>query len=140
MSGQCVTLGIAIINMSTKSLENLSITVQFYQDYQNGIQNYRLETRVAMSGSNQVLIPVLEPNDRALHECTVIFLTPGRFKTDIQCCMSGSSDGSGGDTAALDTSQSFYTHQAQHLATDRSGQGDSHVWKYIPPVEISVVE
>lgn len=51
--GQCVTLGISICNLSLAALQQLTLLIQFYQDYQNGIHNYRLETRVTMTGPNQ---------------------------------------------------------------------------------------
>lgn len=52
-SGQYITLTIKISNISTVPLNNLVLTIQFYQDYKNGIHNYRLETRLIMSGPNQ---------------------------------------------------------------------------------------
>lgn len=51
--GQSIDLGISVCNLSTTTLQNLVLSVQFYQDFQNGIHNYRLETRVTMSGANQ---------------------------------------------------------------------------------------
>lgn len=51
--GQSIDLEISICNLSTITLQNLVLSVQFYQDFQNGIHNYRLETRVTMSGANQ---------------------------------------------------------------------------------------
>lgn len=52
-SGQCIKLGVSICNLSPSPLLQLTLTIQFYQDYQNGNHNYRLETRVTMSGPNQ---------------------------------------------------------------------------------------
>jgi len=49
--GNQITLDINVRN-NQATLENLKLSVQFYQDFQNGIQNYRLETRVIMSGPN----------------------------------------------------------------------------------------
>ena len=51
--GQQVNLSISVTNQSLTTLKQLSLNVQFYQDYLNGMQSYNLETRVIMSGSNQ---------------------------------------------------------------------------------------
>lgn len=50
--GQSVPLAIQICNVSASTLEQLTLSIQFFQDYQNNMQNYRLETRVIMSGPN----------------------------------------------------------------------------------------
>lgn len=50
--GKQVLIEIDISNNQAAALHNLMLTVQFYQDFQNGVHNYRLETRVTMSGSN----------------------------------------------------------------------------------------
>lgn len=52
-SGQFIKLGVSICNLSPTPLHQLTLIIQFYQDYQNGHLNYRLETRVTMSGPNQ---------------------------------------------------------------------------------------
>lgn len=51
--GQSVNLSMSVTNQSVTPLKQLSLTVQFYQDFLNGTQTYNLETRVTMSGSNQ---------------------------------------------------------------------------------------
>jgi len=43
---------INVSNNQAAPLQNLILTAQFYQDFQNGVTNYRLETRVTMSGPN----------------------------------------------------------------------------------------
>lgn len=50
--GSNVTIDINISNNQATTLHNLVLSVQFYQDYQNGMQNYRLETRTCTSGPN----------------------------------------------------------------------------------------
>jgi trafficking protein particle complex subunit 9 len=52
-AGQSIQLAISICNLSAMPLTHLTLTIQFYQDYQNGVQNYRLDTRCTMSGPNQ---------------------------------------------------------------------------------------
>lgn len=53
MAGQFITMAVCICNLSPLPLQELNLSIQFYQDYQNGIHNYRLETRVTMSGPNE---------------------------------------------------------------------------------------
>lgn len=50
--GSRITIDINISNNQATPLQNLILSVQFYQDYQNGMQNYRLETRTCTSGPN----------------------------------------------------------------------------------------
>lgn len=50
--GSRITIGIIISNNQATPLHNLVLSVQFYQDYQNGMQNYRLETRTCTTGPN----------------------------------------------------------------------------------------
>ena len=50
--GTQMTMNIQICNNQATTLHNLLLSCSFYQDYQNGIHNYRLETRVTMSGPN----------------------------------------------------------------------------------------
>lgn len=51
--GQSAKLTINLTNQSLHPLKNLVLTIKFYQDYLNGIENYNLETRVAISGPNR---------------------------------------------------------------------------------------
>lgn len=63
-------------------------------------------------------ITSLSKNDVATHQCSAIFFTPGRFKVDIQCKTQSSL------SAGLSTVSSNDTH---------------HTWKFIPPLEVLVV-
>lgn len=120
VTGQFITLSIGICNLSASVLHQVQLSVQFYQDFQNGHHNYRLETRVTMTGANHILIPALNKDEKAFHECSVVFFTPGRFKADIQCRSLSST----GDAAPPPPSSS----------------SSSHVWRFIPPVEITVID
>lgn len=53
--GQRAELSIKLTNQSLQPLKNLVLTIKFYQDYLNGMENYNLETRVAISGPNRCL-------------------------------------------------------------------------------------
>lgn len=50
--GTKIMMEINVSNNQVAPLQNLILTAQFYQDFQNGVTNYRLETRVTMSGPN----------------------------------------------------------------------------------------
>lgn len=52
-TGQNLPLNVEISNQSPSELTDLLLSIQFYQDYQNGTTKYRLETRVALSGPNE---------------------------------------------------------------------------------------
>ncbi|XP_062549215.1 protein brunelleschi [Armigeres subalbatus] len=113
VTGQFITLSVSICNLSASVLHQVQLSVQFYQDFQNGHHNYRLETRVTMTGANHILIPALNKDEKAFHECSVVFFTPGRFKADIQC---------------------------RSLSSTGETGSSSHVWRFIPPVEITVID
>lgn len=51
--GQSIKFGVEVRNLSPTELNQLTLSLQFYQDYQNGMCNYRLETRVTTSGPDQ---------------------------------------------------------------------------------------
>ncbi|XP_059618131.1 protein brunelleschi [Phlebotomus argentipes] len=142
MTGECVTLGVSIINLSPQPLHRLIISIQFYQDYQNGMHNYRLETRIIMSGTNEILIPFLGRSERASHECSVIFFTPGRFKADIQCSAQNSHMVSISSHAAESTSSGGGASSVVTGPTSMSGHrhADAHIWRFTPPIEVTVVE
>ncbi|XP_055684255.1 protein brunelleschi [Lutzomyia longipalpis] len=144
MTGECVTVGVSIINLSPQPLHRLTISIQFYQDYQNGMHNYRLETRIIMSGPNEILIPFLGRSERASHECSVIFFTPGRFKADIQCSAQNSQMVSISSHAA-DSSSSGCGVSSVGAITVSGNSGhrpatDAHVWRFTPPIEVTVIE
>lgn len=52
-TGQSIPFHIEISNQSLTELTDLTLSIQFYQDYQNGTSKFQLETRVALSGPNK---------------------------------------------------------------------------------------
>lgn len=68
---------------------------------------------------SRVMLPTLDPQSSASHTCNVVFFTPGQYKIDIQCsapeCLS-------------------------NVPVAPSIIGNSHVWRFIPPVEVTVNE
>lgn len=51
--GEAIALGISISNNLERPLRQLILDIQFYQDHQNGINNYRLDTRLATVGATK---------------------------------------------------------------------------------------
>ncbi|XP_035908823.1 protein brunelleschi [Anopheles stephensi] len=132
VTGQFLSFSISICNLSASVLHQVQLSVQFYQDYQNGVQNYRLETRVTMSGPNHILIPSLNKDEKAFHKCSVLFFTPGRFKADIQCRSLSST---------LQTApQQRADESTGGLLATPGPDSASHVWRFIPPIEITVLD
>ncbi|XP_055386029.1 protein brunelleschi [Condylostylus longicornis] len=176
-AGECVSLHIEVGNQSQSPLHHLALTIQFYQDYQNGVHSYHLETRVMMTGANQIVIPILDKNNTIDHDCSVVFFTPGRFKANLQCrslpisnVMNSNSllpqqshqikenIGTAGNnlTNSLQRNLPSYSSSlgssniescnVQNYADALVGLNNNnfdqnqHVWKFIPPVEITVIE
>uniref|UniRef100_A0A182QUW4 NIK and IKK(beta) binding protein n=1 Tax=Anopheles farauti TaxID=69004 RepID=A0A182QUW4_9DIPT len=138
VTGQFLSFSISICNLSASVLHQVQLSVQFYQDYQNGVQNYRLETRVTMSGPNHILIPSLNKDEKAFHKCSVLFFTPGRFKADIQCrSLSSTLQPSARERTDDPASVGTMPMVAATPAPDSSA---SHVWRFIPPIEITVLD
>lgn len=52
-AGECLSLGVAVWNHLTRPLHKLCLSVQFYQDYNNGVHSYKLDNRVATAGNNK---------------------------------------------------------------------------------------
>ncbi|KAH8279570.1 hypothetical protein KR018_002003 [Drosophila ironensis] len=127
--GQRSLLSIHLTNQSLQPLKNLVLSIKFYQDYLNGMENYNLETRVAISGPNRVAIPLLEKQEQRQHTCSVIFFTPGRFKASIECCSTPAPK----EKPSLEENPSL-------MFTSGYDEQQAHVWKFIPPIEVTVVE
>ncbi|KAM7351155.1 trafficking protein particle complex subunit brun [Cochliomyia hominivorax] len=149
-AGQSSIISITVCNQSVQPLKNLILTIKFYQDYLNGTENYNLETRVAISGPNRIRIPILRKDEKINHECTVLFFTPGRFKTSIQCHAKPQNLGTGNNNNPL-LSRSCPvpqpTENSLHITLNDITVGaqsyheqQEHIWKFIPPIEVTVVE
>ncbi|KAF7271855.1 hypothetical protein GWI33_015332 [Rhynchophorus ferrugineus] len=114
-AGDSLELQMSIGNSLGISIKDLTLSIQFYQDYNNGTLNYRMDTRLALSGTAKKVLPSLDPRDVAKHKCNVVFFTPGLYKMDIQC---HSPDGS--------------VHTTGQLIPM------GHIWKFTPPISIQV--
>ncbi|KZC10481.1 Protein brunelleschi [Dufourea novaeangliae] len=116
--GECVNVGIGICNALKHPLSDLILSINFYQDHHNGVNNYQLETKLSIAGANKVMLPALQEYGRIYHECRVVFFTAGQYKIDIQC----SSKESAQNTPVL--------------CSELINAG--HTWRYIPSIEITV--
>ncbi|CAG9766365.1 unnamed protein product [Ceutorhynchus assimilis] len=114
-AGDCMELQMSIANSLETALKELTLSIQFYQDYNNGTLNYRMDTRLAISGASKKILSSLEPKNAANHRCNVVFFAPGLYKLDIQCY---TPDGGSTNTAPL-------------VST-------GHVWRFTPPISIQV--
>ncbi|KOX80449.1 Trafficking protein particle complex subunit 9 [Melipona quadrifasciata] len=115
--GECVSVGIGICNALEHPLSDLMLSINFYQDHHNGVNNYQLETRLSIAGANKVMLPALQEYGRVYHECRVVFFTTGQYKIDIQCSSKES------------------TPNTPVVCSELINAG--HTWRYIPPIEIT---
>lgn len=129
-AGECLSLGVAVWNHLSRPLHKLCLSVQFYQDYNNGVFSYKLDNRVATAGNNKVVLTTLRESAKAYHECTVVFLTPGEYKIDIQCST----------TEPILEDSTIPKEPEQPSIIQPCASEISHVWRFIPPVAISVID
>lgn len=52
-AGQCMQLHVSVSNCLERPIRQLNLSIQFYQDYQNGTCNYKLESRLATAGATK---------------------------------------------------------------------------------------
>lgn len=57
--GECVSIGVGVCNALEHPLSDLSLSIDFYQDHHNGVNNYRLDTRLSIAGANKVMLPTV---------------------------------------------------------------------------------
>lgn len=58
-AGDCVNMKMIVTNSLEKDLNKLSLSLQFYQDYENGTLNYRMEARLATTGTTKYSFDLL---------------------------------------------------------------------------------
>nr|XP_036225165.1 protein brunelleschi [Bactrocera oleae]XP_036225166.1 protein brunelleschi [Bactrocera oleae] len=140
-AGQSAILNVSVSNQSAQPLRNLVLTIKFYQDYLNGMENYNLDTRVAISGPSRVSIPLLQKHAQIQHECTAIFFTPGRFKASIQCCSKPQQASTQSARGQL-LDYKMPALQANDIVGSAASyhEQQEHIWKFIPPIEVTVIE
>lgn len=99
---------------------------------------YKLKSNISKKSLlSSTIIPVLEKDKSASHECAIVFFTPGRFKANIQCKSLAAST-----TKPLPNGHiNFQLPQPGGLSTALSyHEMQSHLWKFIPPIELTVLE
>ncbi|KAF6213902.1 hypothetical protein GE061_011627 [Apolygus lucorum] len=87
--GECIQIRIIAHNSLSRPLTDLSLSVQFFQDYRNGTCNYNLDSRLATSGPSHIHLPVVEELGSAVMECCTVFFNPGQYKMSVQCSSQG---------------------------------------------------
>lgn len=127
-AGERVCVGVCIKNSLPRPLRQVCLSARLYQDYNNGHLNYTLDNRVATAGNNKVALTSLPELEKAYHEIAVVFLTPGEYKIDIQCSTT---------EPVLDE---VYLNDAEHAQIVNCSNEVTHVWRFIPPVAISVTD
>lgn len=51
-----------VCNALKHPLNDLTVSINFYQDHHNGVNNYQLETRLSIAGANKVMLPTVSYN------------------------------------------------------------------------------
>lgn len=121
VAGQCLQLGVTVQNFLDWPLNNIALALKFFQEYQTGVRNYRLDSHLAVAGAPNVLLDQLDDQGSVYHECNVVFFMPGLYKIDIQC--------------------SSQARPASALSSGDVGNAPpAHIWKLIPPIEITVTD
>lgn len=123
--GDLVNVSITIFNYSDVSLSDFYLSVQCYQDFQNGQQNYRLDGKVAAVGCDKVSIVQIVKQDCYHHQCSLVFFFPGIYKLDVQC---------DGDNVRRPSSV-----QA-NCSVPLGFSSLTHKWRCTPAIEITIVE
>lgn len=57
--GQCVQVCISGANSLPWQLNDVCLSLHFFQDYQNGICNFTMDTHLAMAGPDQLYLPAV---------------------------------------------------------------------------------
>lgn len=60
--GECISVGVGVCNALEHPLSDLTLSINFYQDHHNGVNNYQLETRLSIAGTNKVMLPAVSYN------------------------------------------------------------------------------
>ncbi|KAK9876811.1 hypothetical protein WA026_015049 [Henosepilachna vigintioctopunctata] len=114
-AGDCLELLVKVTNCLDESLHQIMLCVQFYQDYENGNLNYRMEARLAMTGTQRYPIACLDPQQTEKYTANVIFFSSGQYKLGVKCSTPENS------TSAITNENTI-----------------GHLWKFIPPVNFIV--
>lgn len=96
---------------------------------------------------DRVRIPILKKDEKVNHECTVLFFTPGRFKTSIQCHAKPQQQQKHSPANTMLSRSCPANDPNLHITLNDITVGaqsyheqQEHIWKFIPPIEVTVVE
>ncbi|XP_074600662.1 trafficking protein particle complex subunit brun [Brevipalpus obovatus] len=128
-SGEKLQLSITLTNISGKSLKELKLSVQCFQDYQNGTKNYRTDMKRSIIGSDKVLIDEISTSASHHHELGMVFFFPGIYKIEIQCT---------GHNASSSPTNNHSDLLSKSLASSEPEKICNLVWKCSPTIEINV--
>lgn len=87
--GECLQIQIVARNSLPWPLKDISLSVQFFQDYQNNTYNFNLDTRLAMAGPSHLHLPIVLEHGSADYCFNVVFFIPGQYKMNVQCVSQG---------------------------------------------------
>lgn len=89
----------------------------------------------------------MEKYEQLEHNCSVIFFTPGRFKANIECATRPQQSNSiltRSCPEATNLSQlgkmSSPPANLNTISTSGLDEHQAYIWKFIPPIEVTVVE
>ncbi|KAL6435603.1 hypothetical protein ACFW04_005506 [Cataglyphis niger] len=68
--GECISVGVGVCNALEHPLSDVTLSINFYQDHHNGVNNYQLETRLSIAGANKVMLPAVSYN---FYKCNFFF-------------------------------------------------------------------
>ncbi|CAG7822209.1 unnamed protein product [Allacma fusca] len=117
-AGQMITVDVWLRNHMKEELEDVRLSLDCFQDYQNGRSNYRLDSSLAVIGNDSVFIPKIQPGNSFQHSVSLIFFVSGLYKIDFKCNKREVNESNQkGDPSAFSTEA---------------------VWRYNPPLDIQI--
>uniref|UniRef100_A0A2R5L9E5 Putative targeting complex trapp subunit n=1 Tax=Ornithodoros turicata TaxID=34597 RepID=A0A2R5L9E5_9ACAR len=120
--GEPLSLNIIISNISEMSLRKLYLSIDGYQDRQNGTLSYRLDSKCALVGCDKVFIQELGPQEAYDHDFSMAFFLTGAYKLDLSC-------------RTLD----FQSLGSLSALAHNEGEA-THIWKCSPSIQVMIVE
>lgn len=110
--GELITIKIKVLNWSSLELRSLTLTVECFQDYENGNRRYNLENKRGLMGSDRLYIEKvilktiktikilyiillklflslyklqIQSKNAIEHQLEIVFFYTGVYKIDIRC-------------------------------------------------------
>ncbi|XP_065583206.1 protein brunelleschi-like isoform X2 [Artemia franciscana] len=115
--GVPIRLAISISNKLNIPIISCKLKVQCCLDFDIGQSSLRLDGRLIILDGQSVFFKVLSPGEIYSHSCGICFLTPGKFKIEVQC----STDEKDGVSVGFESKSAV-----------------THCWKFTPPIDVNV--